>query len=229
MALAAPAPMRQPSPQFRIGNISRKQDKRLIPTETGKIVNDLLVEYFPDVMDYQFTARMEEELDDIAEGKLRMAAHVAGILAPFEQQMEIARETYATDHGRKNSSGATAQSRGHHSGDPLWALWQSSSAAPIIRSAAIPNPGWNAWASLVRCAARNMAAKLSFASQEGRTFYGCSRYPECDFTSWKRPLPQPCPNCGGLLVEQKKTKRSVPTVRHRIGWKNCQRHTVEPA
>jgi DNA topoisomerase-1 len=42
-------------------------------------------------------------------------------------------------------------------------------------------------------------------SRRGRTFYGCARYPDCQFTSWKRPLAQPCPHCGGLLVEQNRT------------------------
>ncbi len=70
-----------------------KQDKRLIPSETGKIVNDLLVKYFPDVMDYQFTARMEDELDSIAEGNQEWRPMLREFYAPFEHQLTIARDT----------------------------------------------------------------------------------------------------------------------------------------
>ncbi len=56
------------------------------------------------------------------------------------------------------------------------------------------------------CATAHGGELVIRKTRRGRTFYGCSRYPECDFTSWKKPAPQPCPNCGGLLVETSRNK-----------------------
>src|SRR5690606_15731531 len=64
-----------------------KQDKRLVPTETGKTVNDLLVQFFPGVMDYEFTARMEAELDEIAEGQTEWRPMLSEFYEPFEHQL----------------------------------------------------------------------------------------------------------------------------------------------
>ncbi|MBZ0274897.1 MAG: topoisomerase DNA-binding C4 zinc finger domain-containing protein, partial [Anaerolineae bacterium] len=65
-------------------------------------------------------------------------------------------------------------------------------------------------------------------SRKGRTFYGCNRYPECDYTSWKRPLPQPCPNCGGLLVEQSRYTAQCTVCEHTYRINELPEVTTEP-
>jgi DNA topoisomerase-1 len=183
-----------------------KQDKRLIPTETGRTVNDLLVKYFPNIMNYQFTAHMEGELDDIAEGKMEWRPMLGEFYKPFQQQLKIANETMqpaiqeerigrdcplcggvntlVIRYGRFGKFVGCANYPTCRFTEPL--LERTGIACPL-------------------CGEDHGGEVVMRKSRKGRTFYGCTRYPDCDFTSWKRPIAQPCPNCGGLLVEQNKT------------------------
>ncbi len=182
-----------------------KQDKRLIPTETGKIVNDLLVEFFPDVLDYQFTARMEDELDSIAEGELEWRPMLQEFYSPFEQRMEIAREQMPQVR-QEELVGRDCPESGH----PL--VIRYGRFGKFIGCSNYPECRYTEpWLERTGiacpvCGKVHGGEIIVRRSKKGRIFYGCSRYPECDFTSWKRPLPQPCPNCGGLLVEMNKNR-----------------------
>ncbi len=177
-----------------------KRDKRLVPTETGKIVNDLLVQYFPDVMDYQFTARMEDQLDAVAEGHLEWRPMLREFYRPFEQQIQRARDEMPTLR-QEEQVGRACPKCGHSlvirygrfgkfigcSDYPTCRYTE-----PFLDRLGIPCP---------TCHKTHGGEIIARKSKRGRTFYGCSRYPDCEFTVWKRPLPQPCPHCAGLLVE----------------------------
>jgi DNA topoisomerase-1 len=180
------------------------KDKRLIPSDTGKIVNDLLVRYFPDVMDYQFTARMEDQLDEIAEGHVEWRPMLGDFYQPFQHQLKTAREG-APSVNQEEPVGRDCPV----CGNPLIIRYgrfgkfigcstypECSHTEPWLERMGIPCPV---------CGEVHGGELVVRRSKRGRTFYGCGRYPECDFTSWKRPLAQPCPNCGGLLVEQNRT------------------------
>ncbi len=185
-----------------------KVDKRLVPTETGKIVNDLLVQYFPEVMDYQFTARMEEELDEIAEGKLQWRPALRAFYEPFARDLETARaqmpqvvqeEPVGRDCpscGGVNTLVVRYGRYGKFIGCSNYPACRYTE--PWLERMNIPCP---------TCGSENGGEIVIRKSRRGRTFYGCSRYPECTFTSWKRPLRTPCPNCGGLLIEH--TRRTA--------------------
>jgi len=181
-----------------------KHDKRLMPTETGKIVNDLLVGYFPDVMDYQFTARMEDQLDEIAEGDRTWQPMLGEFYTPFEEQLGNARK-HMPRVSQEESIGRDCPV----CGNPLVIRYgrfgkfigcstypECTHTEPYLERMGITCP---------TCGKEHGGELVVRRSKRGRTFYGCSRYPDCDFTSWKRPLAKPCPNCGGLLVEQNRT------------------------
>jgi DNA topoisomerase-1 len=180
-----------------------KQDKRLIPTETGKTVNDLLVRYFPDVLDYQFTARMEDELDTIAEGDMEWRPMLQEFYTPFERQLVNARENMPQIQ-QEEMIGRNCPESGH----PL--VVRYGRFGKFIGCANYPECRYTEpWLERMgvgcpTCGKTQGGELVIRKTRKGRTFYGCTRYPECDFTSWKRPLPQPCPNCGGLLVENNK-------------------------
>lgn len=184
-----------------------KQDKRLVPTETGKIVNDLLVKFFPEIMSYQFTAHMEEELDDISEGHLEWRPMLREFYEPFEHQLRVASQQMpqitqeervgrdCPNCGGKNTLVIRYGRYGKFIGCANYPDCRYTE--PLLETTGIACP---------LCGQEHGGEIVVRRSRKGRTFYGCSRYPECQFTSWKRPLPQPCPNCGGLLVEQNKTR-----------------------
>jgi DNA topoisomerase-1 len=180
------------------------KDKRLVPTETGKIVNDLLVTYFPDIMDYQFTARMEDQLDDIADGHIEWRPMLGEFYAPFQERLNVAREAAPSIKEEEETGQACPVC-----GSPLVIRYgrfgkfigcskypECTHTEPWLERMGIACP---------ECGEQHGGELVVRRSKRGRTFYGCSRYPDCPFTHWKRPLAQPCANCGGLLVEQNRT------------------------
>ncbi len=120
-----------------------KDDKRLIPTETGLVVNDFLVEYFPEIMDYQFTARMEDELDEISEGKREWRPMLARILRSVPAAAEQRPRRPSPDMKAEEEIGRNAPCALSRWSSATGAS-ASSSAARIIRPVATPNRGWNA-------------------------------------------------------------------------------------
>lgn len=174
-----------------------KKDKRLIPTETGKLVNDLLVSYFSNVVNYQFTAHMEEELDDIAEGNMAWRPMVREFYTPFENQLKHARQNMPQmrqeDYiGRNCPQCGTGQLQIKHG---RWGKFigcdnypECSYTEAYIEYAGVPCP---------TCGTEHGGELIIRKTKRGRIFYGCSRYPECDFSSWKLPNADKSETTGG--------------------------------
>jgi DNA topoisomerase-1 len=166
------------------------------PTELGFVVNDLLAKYFPDIVDIEFTAHMEQELDEVAQENRDWVHVVQDFYTPFEkslqnasllmEKVELADElteeicpecgkTLIVKHGRYGKFLAC-------SGYPECKYTKSFQ---VKTGARCPECG----ADLVQ--------KIS---KKKRTFYGCSNYPNCQFATNSKPLPHLCPKCGGLLT-----------------------------
>ncbi len=188
-----------------------RQGKRLYATEMGMIVNDLLVEHFPDYVDLSFTAQMEEELDLIASGEREWAPILRDFYEPFADTLAQARDRMPEVDINNQPTGEMCPKCGH----PL--VYRYGRYGKFIGCSNFPDCRFSkpilikTGAKCPQCGGDLVEKK----TRRGRTFYGCSNYdpddPEsCDFAVWKRPLPQPCPECGGLLTE----------VRH--GWAKCQ-------
>ncbi|MBI1257468.1 MAG: type I DNA topoisomerase [Chloroflexi bacterium] len=190
-----------------------KEDKRLMPTETGRIVNDLLVKYFPEILDFQFTAHMEDELDEISEGRREWRPMLKEFYEPFDAQLKVAHQVIEPINHVEEIGRACPVS-----GHPL--VIKYGRFGKFIGCSDYPNCRYTEpflerlGVSCPLCGTEHGGEIIERRSKRGRTFYGCSRYPECEFTSWKRPLPQPCPNCGGLLVEQSKGKAVCTVCKH---------------
>jgi DNA topoisomerase-1 len=173
-----------------------RETKRLIPTETGVLVNDLLIEHFPDVVDVGFTARMEEDLDRIASGDLPWVKVVREFYIPFSQQVEKADAQIPEMNMGPEPIGRQCPVCGNE----LVLRW--GRYGKFISCSNFPECRYTEpWLEKigVRCP-KDGGEIVERKTRKGRTFYGCANYPECDFTSWKRPLSTPCPNCAGLLV-----------------------------
>jgi DNA topoisomerase I len=173
-----------------------KESNRLYPTETGILVNDLLVEHFPSILDVGFTAEMEQDLDCIATGDLPWVNVVREFYTPFSKQVEIAEKKMPEVKMEPEPIGRTCPKCGHE----LVVRW--GRFGKFISCSNFPECRYTeAWLEKinVRCP-KDGGEIVERRTKRGRIFYGCSNYPKCDFTSWKRPLSQPCPKCGGLLV-----------------------------
>jgi DNA topoisomerase I len=183
------------------GYVVRDQ-KRLTPTETGILVNDLITEHFPEVVDYGFTARMEEELDQIAEGKLKWVKSIRAFYGPFEKQVKLAEEKMPELNMGPEPIGRACPECGKELVIRYgrYGKFISCSGFPDCRHT-------EAWLEKIGVTCPKDGGDIvSRKTRKGRTFYGCANYPNCDFTSWKLPLPRPCPECGGMLVVANKNQ-----------------------
>ncbi len=173
-------------------------DKRLQPTETGQIVNDILVEHFPNILSVDFTARLEDELDEIAEGKPWVPV-IADFYGRFESNLEKADKAIPKMDLKKEQEPVGRECP--TCGSPL--VYREGRYGRFIGCSNFPSCRYTEQILVklgIPCP-RDGGDLIEKRTRRGRVFYGCANYPECDWTSWKRPLKQPCRVCGGLLVQ----------------------------
>ena len=179
-----------------------RRDGRLYPTEVGIVVNDLLIEHFPDYIDVGFTAQMEEELDLIAGGKREWVPVLHDFYAPFSATLSRAREKMPTIQMGSEPTGELCPRCGH----PL--IYKYGRFGKFIGCSNFPQCR-HRQPILIKTGAKCPECGgdlVEKRTRRRRTFYGCANYrgddeASCKFAVWKRPLPQPCPECGGLLTE----------------------------
>jgi DNA topoisomerase-1 len=173
-----------------------REEKRLAPTDIGIQVNDLMTQYFPDIVDLKFTARMEEDLDMIASGQAEWVEVMHEFYHPFAEDLKKAQAEMPVVKSEPEPIGRKCPEDG---GELVirygrFGKFISCSNFPTCRYT-------EPWLEKIGVTCPKDGGELvERKTRKGRTFYGCENYPNCDFTSWKRPLKQPCPKCGGLLV-----------------------------
>jgi DNA topoisomerase-1 len=179
-----------------------REAKRLTPTETGILVNDLITEHFPGVVDYGFTAKMEEDLDLIASGERPWVDSIREFYGPFATQVAQAELLMPEMKTGPEPIGRECPDCGHE----LVIRWGrygkfiSCSNFPECRHT-------EAWLEKIGVSCpKDQGDIVERKTRKGRMFYGCANYPNCDFTSWKLPLKTPCPECGGMLVVANKNQ-----------------------
>ena len=178
----------------------RRDKKRLVPTETGFIVNDLLVKYFPEIVDTSFTAEMEEQFDEIASGEREWVPVLREFYEPFERELE-----HAHQHAPDVDLGSEEVGREcPKCGSPLVVRW--GRFGKFIGCSTFPECRYTEpWLEKIGAICPVDGGEIvERKTRRGRTFYGCANYPECEWTSWKRPLSTPCPVCEGLLIVKNK-------------------------
>lgn len=183
------------------------EEKRFIPTELGELVIELMEEFFPEILDVDFTAQMEEELDHVEEGRENWVQVLSGFYESFEKRLEVAEEEMKEIEIQDEVSDELCEKCGRHlvykmgrfgkflacSGFP-----DCRNTKPIVKGTGVTCPN---------CHTGHIVERRS---KKGRVFFGCDRYPECDFVSWDRPVGRSCPECGGMLIS--KTNRSGTVV-----------------
>lgn len=178
----------------------RREGRSLVPTDVGFLVNDLLVEHFPQVLDYGFTAQMEERLDEIASGRRQWVQVVRDFYLPFKARLDEAdRKIEKVDLGPEQIGRDCPEC-----GKPLIVRW--GRYGRFIGCSGFPECRYTEpWFEKTGVACPECGGDLvEKRTRKGRVGYGCANYPECGFWVWRRPLPQACPACGGLLTEGRK-------------------------
>ncbi|MBO8176517.1 MAG: type I DNA topoisomerase [Bacillus sp. (in: Bacteria)] len=181
------------------------ENKRFVPTELGEIVLDLIKEFFPEIIDVEFTAKMERSLDEIEEGKVQWVKIIDDFYKEFQVHLKKAEEEMKEVEIKDEQVGEDCEV----CGSPLvykmgrYGKFMACSnfpdcrfTKPIVKDIGVKCP---------KCKEGNIIERKS---KKRRTFYGCDRFPKCDFVSWDKPLERSCPKCGQMLVE-KKLKKGV--------------------
>ena len=237
-----------------------KEHRRLLPTDVGRLVNHLLIHGFPNIVDVEFTAKMEEQLDTVAEGKVEWTQTLGQFYPPFQIALKEAPDKmYEARKAMEEESDETCEKCGGNMiikwgrygrflgcanypdcenikplnaddtpapepevtdtpcdkcGEPMLirmsragAKFLSCSAYPKCKNAKpipmgidCPQPDCDGYLGERR-------------SRRGKVFYGCSNYPKCEFSTWDKPVPQPCPDCNApFLVEKRRKARGSEDV-----------------
>jgi DNA topoisomerase-1 len=233
----------------------RKVKNRFFPSELGKLVNELLVKNFPRILDVGFTARMEEELDEVEEGKLTWVAALNDFYDSFESQLakarenmrDVKRQTIDTQikcdlcgknmvikwgrHGEflacsqypdcrstkeftRNEEDDIVIQKTEDTGEVCdkcgkamlikrgrFGEFLACSGYPECKNTKSISTG-------VKCPRCGKGELVQKTTRRAKMFYGCSRYPECDYATWDRPIAEQCPECGFPILVEKYSKKS---------------------
>lgn len=183
-----------------------REKRNLVPTDLGKIVNAIMVEYFKEIVDVQFTADMESRLDHIEEGTEQWRDVVGSFYEPLKKDIDFAESKVSKITIEDEISDEICEKCGKHfvikngrfgkflacSGYP-----DCKNTKPIVERLD------------VKCPTCHEGDVLQRKSKKGRKFYGCSRYPECNYVSWYEPVKEPCPVCSSLMYKKYSKKEGT--------------------
>ena len=178
----------------------RLVSKRFEPTELGEIVNSLIIEFFPDIVDVKFTAEMESKLDEVEIGKEEWQKVIDQFYKPFEKEVIKAEEQMEKIQIKDEPAGFDCDVCGHPMVIKLgrYGKFYACSNFPDCHNTKAITKEIG-----VICPICQKGQVIERKTKRNRIFYGCDRYPDCDFTSWNKPIGRDCPKSGDFLVEKK--------------------------
>lgn len=181
-----------------------RENKQFYPTELGDIVVTMLKNHFHDIIDVEFTAGMEEKLDKIEEGEQNWVQVLDNFYRPFSSTLEKAEEEIGHVKVADEVTDEICDLCGRNMVIKIGRFGKflacpgfpdCRNTKPLLEPIGVGCP---------RCEGELVARR----SKKGRKFFGCSRFPECDFVTWDQPSKVKCPNCGDLMVEKKRNGKS---------------------
>ena len=191
-----------------------REKKALKPTELGFLVNDLMEEYFKDIVDAGFTANMENRLDDVEVGSQKWKDLISEFYGPFKKELDVADSAIEKIVVEDVPTGELCELCGKPmvikagrfgdfiacSGYP-----ECKNTKPIIKTIGVKCPN---------CGKDIVARK----SKRGRLFYGCSGYPDCKTVFWNKPTDKRCPECNSILLEKKTKNKNFVCSNEKCGY-----------
>lgn len=174
--------------------------KRFEPTELGEIVNSLIVEFFPDIVDVTFTAEMEGKLDEVEIGKEQWQKIIDEFYKPFEKELAKAETEMEKIQIKDEPAGFDCELCGSPMVIKLgrYGKFYACSNFPECHNTKAITKKIG-----VICPICQKGQVIERKTKRNRIFYGCDRYPECEFTSWDKPIGRTCPKSNDFLVEKK--------------------------
>ena len=200
------------------GYVSREK-KRLYPTELGIMVTEMMEKYFSDIVDTEFTAHMESQLDEVEEGGTDWKQVLREFYPEFEKTLATAEKEIEKVEVQDEVSDVPCDQCGAMMVYKMGRFGrflacpnfpECRNTKPILTYIETPCP---------KCSKR----LLEKTSKKNRRFYGCEGYPECDFVSWDKPVEETCPKCGSFMVEKRNGKGEIL---HLCANESCRYKTV---
>ncbi len=190
-------------------NYVRKEGGKFLPTETGELVNKVLTEHFPQIVDIGFTAKMEEQLDQIADGKEKWQQVIGDFYGPFEKNLELKyNEVNKSDFVKEEMTDEKCEKCGKQMMIKYgrFGKFMACSGFPECKTTkALPKDAPKMIGmKCPKCIEGDVIErKVTRGRARGKIFWGCSRYPKCDYASWTNPLNPPTTNDGQLITNDK--------------------------
>lgn len=200
-----------------------RENKRLYPTELGRMVTSMMTQYFAPIVDIAFTAQMEEQLDSIEAGNLEWRQILRDFFPSFNTMLEQAENTIEKVKLQDEPSDVLCDKCGVNMVYRVGKYGkflacpnfpECRNTKPVLNYIKTPCP---------KCGSRLLAK----VSRKNRKFYGCEKYPDCDFVSWEIPVSEKCPLCGGYMTLKKNSKGETwhlcanESCRHRVKVENA--------
>ncbi|MGG3800142.1 type I DNA topoisomerase [Metabacillus fastidiosus] len=180
-------------------------NKRFVPTELGEIVLELVREFFPEIINVEFTVQMENSLDEVEDGNVQWVKILDDFYKDFAKRIEKAEVEMEKVEIKDEPAGEDCEECGHPMVFKMGRYGKFMACSnfpdcrntkPIVKEIGVKCPN---------CENGNIVERKS---KKRRIFYGCDQFPECDFLSWDKPIARACPKCENMLVE-KKLKKGV--------------------
>ncbi len=187
------------------GYISRSK-RQLVPTELGKVTTEIMKNNFRDIVDVDFTAGMEEELDEVEEGKLKWKKVIGDFYPKFDAELKEAQNNISKIKIKDEESDVVCDQCGRKM------VYKLSKFGKFLACPGFPeckNTMTIRNSTGVICPKCGKGEILLKRSRRGKVYYGCENIPGCDFMIWYEPLKEKCPQCGGLLMKRGGKKGSV--------------------
>jgi DNA topoisomerase-1 len=185
--------------------VQKNEQKRFEPTEMGTIVTDILVKNFPEIIDINFTAKMEKELDEVSEGKNSWQKTVRDFYNPFsknlaEKYLDVKKENtdIKTDKVCPKCGSLMIEKMGR-----FGRFYACSKFPECKHTESVENKDTGLDIKCPKCKVGNI---ISRKTKKGKIFYGCSTFPKCDFALWDKPVNEFCSKCDSILIEKGKNK-----------------------
>ncbi len=175
-----------------------KESKKLIPTETGELINKVLVDYFPDVIDYQFTANMEGGLDEIALGNKEWKPFLLDFYKPFKKNLDERYKSVSKIELDDVETNEVCEKCGAPMIIKLGRFGKFMACSKFPECKTTKNINSDIGIKCPKCKEGNIISKRT---RKGKIFYGCNKYPDCDFALWQKPTGEMCEKCGAPIVE----------------------------
>lgn len=175
-----------------------KESKMLYPTELGEVINDIMKTYFPDIVNIDFTANMEDDLDKVEEGKQEWKQIIRDFYPDFIKAVESAQEKLSKIEIKDEVTDVICDKCGRNM-VVKYGRYGKFLACPGFPDCQNAKPFFeDADVNCPKCGGKVQIKK----TKKGRKYFGCENNPECDFMSWNKPTGELCPKCGSYMVEK---------------------------